>query len=403
MSRSWSVRRGFTLVELLVVISIIGVLMSLLLPAINAARESGRNTQCKSNLKNLGLACLESVAKTGHYPTGGWGTEWVGFADGGNGTKQPGGWVYNLLPYLEETPLHDLTQNVTADAIMQTDIAREVATTQSIMTCPTRRSVQAWSLTGAQVNLSPLDPINGGQINLASAGTQTNTVARGDYAANAGVRYTTGSGAVGTNGEVQYGCITVPGTDYPNTYKTSGSNPTVQTTGFTADTFTGVIYQRSNLGDGSVQDGTSKTYLIGEKFIDRRHYEDGLYVADAGNMYSGMGADNYRTTFVLPASTTVSTTTGVDPTDPGNAVATSTDPTKNYGVSMLNDQADPGGTSTNYGYYSCIFGSAHSGTVNFVFCDGAVRSISVAIDPLTHRYLGERNDSKILDDAVIGE
>ena len=49
-----------------------------------------------------------------------------------------------------------------------------------------------------------------------------------------------------------------------------------------------------------------------------------------------------------------------------------------------------------------LFGSAHSGIVNFAFCDGSTKTISVAIDPLTHRYLGERADRRILDDSLVG-
>jgi len=71
---------------------------------------------------------------------------------------------------------------------------------------------------------------------------------------------------------------------------------------------------------------------------------------------------------------------------------------------MLNDQNDPPpSVAGNAAVYGCLFGSAHGGIVNFVFCDGSAKSLSIGIDPLTHRYLGERNDGKILDDAMIGQ
>ncbi|HMO86596.1 MAG TPA: DUF1559 domain-containing protein, partial [Lacipirellulaceae bacterium] len=111
--------RAFTLVELLVVIAIIGVLVALLLPAIQAAREAARRTQCTNQLRQMGVALQNHVSALGVFPTAGTvpnpniadyvsgPTSSPGTPNGPN--KQGLGWGYQLLPYLEQGAIRGIT------------------------------------------------------------------------------------------------------------------------------------------------------------------------------------------------------------------------------------------------------------------------------------------------------
>ncbi|MCB9940008.1 MAG: DUF1559 domain-containing protein [Planctomycetaceae bacterium] len=137
MSKSTS--RGFTLVELLVVIAIIGVLVALLLPAVQAARESARKMQCSSQLRELGQAALTFEGSKKRFP--GW--QEIVARDSGSpiagsaaATKnKPAGWPVLLLPYLDQNALFDKwdDQNVAAGN-------QSLKQFLPIYSCPSRQS-----------------------------------------------------------------------------------------------------------------------------------------------------------------------------------------------------------------------------------------------------------------------
>jgi prepilin-type processing-associated H-X9-DG protein len=132
-----------TLVELLVVIAIIGLLIALLLPAVQAAREAARAASCKNNLKQQALGVLQHHDVHHFYPTGGWGWEWAGDSDRGYGLDQPGAWIFNVLPYIEQEALRDSASDGQFAVItpLQESLAASLCQTPlPLFHCPSRRA-----------------------------------------------------------------------------------------------------------------------------------------------------------------------------------------------------------------------------------------------------------------------
>src|SRR5688572_24723618 len=144
-------KRGFTLVELLVVIAIIGVLVALLLPAVQAARESARRTQCTNHLKQIGLAFHNHDDTMKHLPTGGWGWSYVGDPDGGFAENQPGAWTYNILPWIEQQALREIGLGSPAP-LKPAELKLLVEKPIKFYHCPSRRTATLYPITVQPLN-----------------------------------------------------------------------------------------------------------------------------------------------------------------------------------------------------------------------------------------------------------
>lgn len=243
--------RAFTLVELLVVIAIIGILMALLLPAVQAAREAARRVQCSNNLKQQALAALGHEHANGFLPSGGWGWPWVGDPNRGFGARQPGGFFFSILPYMERQSLHDMALGETDPVARDHKTMLMASTPIPAITCPTRRRSAAYGGSGVMINC---DPPSGGYFHAC-------------YRANAG-------------------SIRIGWDRGPESLAEGDAN-----LGFTdMSRSNGICHQRSQIIMAEITDGLSNTYLLGEKYLNPQHYCDGT---DYGDDQCAMGGDDF--------------------------------------------------------------------------------------------------------------
>jgi len=261
MQKSHS-RPGFTLVELLVVIAIIGILVSLLLPAVQGAREAARRAQCQNHLKQLGLGSLQHHTQYGFYPSGGWGWYWVGEPERGSGKSQPGGWTFNMLAFIEQQNLRNMGLDAPDDATRTALIIERCQTPVAIFNCPTRRR-----------------PIAYPDAHTANYRTRTSTSmtipksGRTDYAINCGSQASnekfSGPPNIATGDDPNYG-------------------------GWHNASDDGISFERSEINSAHVRDGTTNTYLLVEKYLNPDDYTSGKDSADNENLYVGYDNDNFR-------------------------------------------------------------------------------------------------------------
>jgi prepilin-type N-terminal cleavage/methylation domain-containing protein/prepilin-type processing-associated H-X9-DG protein len=349
--RRWKRRAGFTLVELLVVIAIIGVLVALLLPAIQAAREAARNTQCKNNLRQIGVAMLNYETAKGEFPAGGWGFRWMGDPDRGSGPPQPGGWIYQIAPYIEQGSITIFGRGMTGPQKFAA-LAQQRATVIPMFYCPSRRS--ATGLPAGEYTFNAETPALEGKTDYAAHGGTSVFGVGGGPTPNADLTDCQGGFPNCANGLMS-----------PNAY----------------DSFNGIVTQALGAEMRQITDGTSNTILAGEKYLPVIYYNTvSLQTGDNPQQYASKNPGDNSSMWQ-----------GYDQDTIRAAAGEINDDGQPEGLPPLRDSAPQNGIEYAPGG-NHSYGSPHNSAVNMVYVDGSVHSVEFEVDLVVWGELGNREN-----------
>jgi prepilin-type N-terminal cleavage/methylation domain-containing protein/prepilin-type processing-associated H-X9-DG protein len=373
-SRAASHRRAFTLIELLVVIAIIGVLIALLLPAVQAAREAARRAQCTNNLKQIGLALHNYEGANGSFPLGGvnLGTGSAGWSGDTNVLN----WRALILPYMEGTTVANainFSVSLRGNANKYDGAAAYTiwVTVNNTWLCP--------SDPGNRNGLRPSNTadFNGGQhpignppINPAT-GTFATVVPVANYAGSFGDNYAIGS-LVGSTNPWETPCSTAgslppgsPRIGYDGFWGTTFNCGNASSTagGPLRGVFDYRTGQISRIADFT--DGTSNTIMAGEV----------LPAETADSNFYGLNGGTAGVTIPLNWRT---------PDVPGQ-VATCR-------ASFSNNLA----WTCRFSYANKGFKSLHPGGANMLLSDGSVRFLKSSINRITYAALGSKAGGEVV-------